>query len=108
MGGDEFALLLPEAADGGLAVIADKIWHPLADLFVSSSIGIAQFPSDCGTMDALMQYADSAMYHAKKQGRNNFQFYASELTPRTSEGLELEAALRRALKNVEFELYYQP
>ena len=117
LGGDEFAVLVLEVAGSeGLAIIADKILRALAEpfviegreLFVSCSIGIALCPDDSGDLDALMKYADSAMYYAKKQGRNNFQFYARELTARTSERLELVAALRRALKNREFELYYQP
>lgn len=117
LGGDEFALLALEVNGGkGLAAIADKILHALTEpividdreLFISCSIGIALCPNDSDDMDGLMQYADSAMYHAKKQGRNNFQFYARELTIRTSERLELVAALRHALKNGEFELYYQP
>lgn len=117
LGGDEFAVLLPEMRKGDdLATIAGKILHELAEpfliegreLFVTCSIGIALYPDDSSDVDALYKYADSAMYHAKKLGRNNFQFYAKELTQRTLERMEIEAALRKAQKNGELALYYQP
>ena len=117
LGGDEFAVLLPDMRKGGdLATIAGKILHELAEpftiegreLFVSGSIGIALYPDDSTEADALYKYADSAMYHAKKLGRNNFQFYAKELTAQTLERMEIEAALRKAQKNHELVLYYQP
>jgi diguanylate cyclase (GGDEF)-like protein/PAS domain S-box-containing protein len=117
LGGDEFAVLLPEVrADDNLAVISRKILDALVEpfniggkeMFVSASIGIAMYPSDSADIDGLFRYADSAMYHAKKQGRNNFQFYSAELTARSGERMALESALRRARKNKELELYYQP
>jgi diguanylate cyclase (GGDEF)-like protein/PAS domain S-box-containing protein len=117
LGGDEFAVLLPDMRKGDdLATIADKILHELAEpftidgreLFVTCSLGIALYPDDSSEVDVLFKYADSAMYHAKKLGRNNFQFYAKELTSRTLERMEIEAALRKAQKNGELALYYQP
>jgi diguanylate cyclase (GGDEF)-like protein len=117
LGGDEFAILLHELHGGDeLVDMASKILVRLAEpfmmegreLFVTCSIGIARFPSDATEADSLYKYADSAMYHAKKMGRNNFQFYTRDLTQRTVERLEAEAALRKAQKNGELVLYYQP
>ncbi|HSV54751.1 MAG TPA: ABC transporter substrate binding protein [Burkholderiaceae bacterium] len=116
-GGDEFAVLLPEVRHGSdLGTVADKMLQALVlpfsvagrEIYVSASIGIALYPDDSTEMEGLFKYADSAMYHAKSQGRNNFQFYAKELTARSSERLTMESALRRALPNGELELYYQP
>lgn len=117
LGGDEFAILLPEVREGDdLATVARKIIEAFQqafmvdgrELFVSASIGIATYPDDSADMDALLRYADSAMYHAKKMGRSNFQFYSHELTSRSTERMLLESALRKALKGDELELYYQP
>lgn len=117
LGGDEFAILLPQVRDSGdLALVAQKVIEAFQqpfqisgkELFISASIGIALYPSDSAEIDALFKYADSAMYHAKKKGRNNFQFYASELTARSAERMALDAALRKAIKKDELELYYQP
>jgi EAL domain-containing protein (putative c-di-GMP-specific phosphodiesterase class I) len=66
------------------------------------------YPSDGHDADELLRNADSAMYHAKGLGRNNFQFYASELTRRSTERLALDSQLRQAERNGELELYYQP
>ncbi len=116
-GGDEFGILLPQVRESDdLALLARKIVESFEvpfnifgkELFISTSIGIAIYPADSAEIDALFKYADSAMYHAKKMGRNNFQFYSHELTARSSEKMVLEAALRKARKNHELELYYQP
>jgi diguanylate cyclase (GGDEF)-like protein/PAS domain S-box-containing protein len=117
LGGDEFAVLLPDVREnadlsGVAARIVEAFGQPFQlsnkELFVSSSIGIALYPADSADIDALFKYADSAMYAAKKQGRNNFQFYSSDLTVRSVERMHLELALRKALANQELELYYQP
>jgi len=117
MGGDEFAILLPQVHEiAELSATADKIVKSFEqpfrvsgrELFISASVGIAQYPGDSADIDGLFRYADSAMYHAKKQGRNNFQFYARELSARSGERMVLEAALRHARSNGELELYYQP
>jgi PAS domain S-box-containing protein len=117
LGGDEFSVLLPNMRKGDdLAIVAGKILHELSqpfvvdgqELFISCSIGIALYPDDSTGIDALYKYADSAMYHAKQMGRNNFQFYQPEFTRRSQERLELEAALRRARQKGELALYYQP
>jgi diguanylate cyclase (GGDEF)-like protein/PAS domain S-box-containing protein len=117
LGGDEFAVLLPDVRRAeDVATVAAKILRHLAqplhvdgrDLVVTASIGIALYPVDGGELDALFKFADSAMYHAKKVGRNNFQFYAREFTMRSLERMDTEMALRKALKSGELELYYQP
>jgi diguanylate cyclase (GGDEF)-like protein/PAS domain S-box-containing protein len=117
LGGDEFAILMPEVhTSNDMAAMAAKIvkafeqsFHVSGrEMFISASIGIALYPSDSADIDALFRYADSAMYHAKKLGRNNFQFYARELTAHSGERMAMEAALRHARQNGELELYYQP
>lgn len=117
LGGDEFAALLPEVRDDeSLAVVARKILETLSDpfliegreIFVSASIGISVYPADSAEVEGLFRFADSAMYHAKKLGRNNYQFYSSEIMARSSERMVLESELRRAEKRNEFHLYYQP
>lgn len=117
LGGDEFAVLLPDVRKADdVAMVAGKILRYLAcpffvggrELFVTASIGVALYPGDGVDMDALFKYADSAMYHAKKMGRNNFQFYAREFTTRALERMDTEMALHKALKHNELDLYYQP
>jgi diguanylate cyclase (GGDEF)-like protein len=117
LGGDEFALLLPGVrGPEDVAAIAANVLRRLAEpffvdgreLFVTASIGIALCPADSASADTLLEFADAAMYHAKKSGRNNFQFYARELTVRSIERMDMELALRKARKNGELELYYQP
>lgn len=117
MGGDEFAVLITDVAHmDDLSVSAAKIVQKMSspfniegsELFVSASVGIASFPRDSEDIDDLMRYADSAMYHAKRRGRNNFQFYENELTSALTERVLIETALRHALEKNELELYYQP
>jgi diguanylate cyclase (GGDEF)-like protein/PAS domain S-box-containing protein len=117
LGGDEFAILLPEVREGlDLGGIARKIIDAFSspfvlaerEYFVTCSIGVVVYPSDGHDADELLRNADSAMYHAKGLGRNNFQFYASELTRRSTERLALDSQLRQAERNGELELYYQP
>jgi EAL domain-containing protein (putative c-di-GMP-specific phosphodiesterase class I) len=78
------------------------------ELYIGTSIGITLFPNDGTEVNDLIKRADVAMYHAKEQGRNNYQFYSAAYNLATSEHLSLEARLRRALDNNELELYYQP
>ncbi len=75
---------------------------------ISASIGIGIFPEDGVDADTLLQHADAAMYHAKKNGRNSFQFFAPVMNVFARERLEIESGLRRALTQGEFELHYQP
>jgi len=117
LGGDEFAVILQDVRhDVDLGIIARKILASFSEPFevqgkmlnVTTSIGIVSCPGDSQDIAELMQFADSAMYHAKAQGKNCFQFYSIELTACATERLSLEAALRQAVKRGEFELYYQP
>ncbi|MFM9836084.1 MAG: EAL domain-containing protein [Methylophilaceae bacterium] len=117
IGGDEFAILVLDVNhDDDLAGLAAKISEKLAEpfnienisFFVTVSAGIACYPTDSDNIEDLMKYADTAMYQAKKQGRNNFQFYTPELTQNVIEHLAIATALRYAIKKNELSLHYQP
>ncbi|HSH41793.1 MAG TPA: EAL domain-containing protein [Arenicellales bacterium] len=116
LGGDEFVVLLPEIEQGTrVAKVAEKILAAVARRYtlagqefrITVSIGIALYPDDGEDVDTLLNNADLAMYHAKQQDRNNFQFYSSELAADSLNRLTLEAGLRNALKRDEFVLFYQ-
>lgn len=116
-GGDEFVILLAEIEQHrDAAQIAEKLVAAMLaphfidghELHVTLSIGISIYPDDADTAEAVMKNADAAMYHAKAKGRNNYQFYMSEMNNRAVQRLFVENSLRRALKNDEFELHYQP
>ncbi|MFI7857890.1 EAL domain-containing protein [Pseudomonas promysalinigenes] len=121
MGGDEFTLLLQPRATRDMALnraihVAENILGGLVrpfvlegrEFFVTASIGIALSPQDGNELSQLMKNADTAMYHAKERGKNNFQFYQTEMNASALERLELESDLRHALEQNEFILYYQP
>ncbi|MBA1294792.1 EAL domain-containing protein [Pseudomonas lurida] len=121
MGGDEFTLLLQPRVNRELALnraihVAEQILASLVkpfvlegrEFFVTASIGIALSPQDGNELSQLMKNADTAMYHAKERGKNNFQFYQADMNASALERLELESDLRHALDQNEFVLYYQP
>ncbi len=117
LGGDEFVLLLRDVEHiRALAGISDKIlalfkepfYINSHEVFVTASIGIATFPADGVTADALLKNADTAMYHAKELGRNGYQFFAEEMNEKVQERLKMETRLRKALERKELFLLYQP
>ena len=117
MGGDEFALILPDTVgDADVAALCTAIIDALAapfvlqgqQLFVSASIGIARSPEDGVDAEALLKSADTAMYAAKNHGRSNFQFFSAAMHAAMALRVKLEAELHQALTAREFILHYQP
>jgi diguanylate cyclase (GGDEF)-like protein/PAS domain S-box-containing protein len=117
LGGDEFALILVmHEGQQGVAMIAKKIREVLGPPFllkghevnVTASIGITVHPDDSSDPDTLIKYADTAMYQAKHAGRDTYRFFTAQMNVDVLARLNLEIALRRALENEEFVLYYQP
>jgi diguanylate cyclase (GGDEF)-like protein len=117
LGGDEFAIIVEDLKHGqDASLVADKILKLLSQsvtvdesvLYISSSIGISIYPDDGVSVSNLVKYADAAMYKAKDEGRNNFQYYSAEMTELAFERVVMDASLREALKNEDFIVYYQP
>lgn len=117
LGGDEFTVLLTHLAKAEDAArvakrIIDAVSVPLLlgdeEVVVTPSIGISVFPYDGDGVEDLVKSADTAMFHAKENGKNNYQFYTNSMSTSAFERLSMENALRKALGNDEFELHYQP
>jgi diguanylate cyclase len=117
LAGDEFVVVLNEIeslrdAESVASSILQDISRPIAlsglEVHVSASIGISVYPENGADAETLLQHADAAMYHAKKNGRNCMQFFTSTMNAFARERLELENGLRRAINRGEFELHYQP
>ncbi len=117
LGGDEFTVLLTDiAALQDAAKVARRIINAVSkpfnldghEVIVTTSIGISLFPADGKDVVTLIKNADTAMYHAKDLGRNNFQFYTKSMNATAYERLLLENHLRKALEREEFLLYFQP
>ena len=108
LGGDEFVLLLPRANAAGAQRVAGKVAQAFNapfqvgphELTLGCSVGVALYPQDGRDFDALVQSADMAMYGAKRQGRNTYRFFTSQMQAQSMRALELENALRRALERV--------
>ena len=116
-GGDEFLVLLPEINDEQEVVsVTERILgvftHPILlegnEVYMSTSIGISLYPNDGTEMETLVKQADTAMYYAKEQGKNNYQFYTAGLNIKANQLLSTENSLRKALARGEFILHYQP
>ncbi|MCE5182256.1 MAG: EAL domain-containing protein [Betaproteobacteria bacterium] len=117
LGGDEFTVILPDMENAiDASQVAQKIIDALAmpftlegqQVFITASIGISFYPANGDTVEALTKTADIAMYHAKEQGRNNYQFFRRSASDETSALFTLEHGLRQALERNELSLNYQP
>jgi len=116
MGGDEFVILLhpalPADADAVAKRALETIAHPVTvyeqQVYVGASIGIATYPDDGLDAVALLRCADTAMYQAKDNGRNTFQFYTPAMNLKALQQFAIETSLRQALEKNEMLLYYQP
>lgn len=117
LGGDEFAVIITKEKDiEAVDVIANKIIREISKPFmlnnkegyVTASIGIVIFPEDGDDVEELLTKADSAMYKAKANGRNNFQFFTKEMDVDAQQKRELTTELRAAMKHGQFEVWFQP
>ena len=117
LGGDEFTIILEGVAKTKAAtLISEKVLRAFQTPFllddktltISTSIGISLYPNDADNADSLIKFADTAMYHAKSSGRNNFQFYTSKLNEIATRHVQLESGLKEAIQRKELSLVYQP
>ena len=115
-GGDEFVMLFPDITRAeDISLIAEKILRNLSDVYalngtdvhITASIGISVFPDNGDEQEVLVKNADTTLYYAKEQGRNNFQFYSATINENALERLILQSHLRKANNN-EFIVHYQP
>jgi len=117
LGGDEFTVLISDLEDARqIASVAERILESLSisfdvkdeEIVIGGSIGITVSPADGIDVETLLGNSDTAMYHAKRHGRNTFQFYTESMKAAAFKRLTLENNLRRAIDRGEFRLYYQP
>src|SRR5262249_9097242 len=117
LGGDEFTIVVAnvegEADASAVACrISDVLREPVAiagrQMVVTASLGMAMYPRDGGDAMTLLRHADTAMYHAKESGRNNWQIYHRGMTAQALQRLDLEQCIRQALAENEFQVHYQP
>ena len=117
LGGDEFIIILENIQD---EINVKSVLHNILKNFdqpfivsdrtfsLGSSIGVAMYPKDGHTVLELLKNADTAMYHSKKEGRNRYSYYHKDMNADTQEKFKIEEEMQFALKNNEFEVYYQP
>ncbi|SHN27854.1 sensor domain-containing protein [Gracilibacillus kekensis] len=115
-GGDEFIVLLQQTTLSKTTEVADQLMTSLSqpydlegiDIVTTPSIGISVYPQDAQDSKTLIKKADNAMYHAKRMGKSNYQFYHDSMHSKIQGNIELESLLRKAIKRNEFSLFYQP
>ena len=116
-GGDDFIVMLMDILDAEQAAAAadlllTALHNPFVlddkEIYVGASIGIALYPANGDEFDVLIKNAESAMYYAKDQGRNNYQFFSKEIQAATADRFAIENELRGAIRGSELRLYYQP
>lgn len=117
LGGDEFLMLFPDISSvKDISAVAKKILDKLSEVFVlndnevyiTASIGISIFPENGDSIEALAKNADAAMYYAKDQGRNNYQFYSESINANAIERIRMQGNLRKAVKQNQITVHYQP
>jgi len=117
LGGDEFIMLFPDVTRReGVSAIAEKILARMSEayvlneteVYITASVGISLFPDDGEEIEALVKNADTALYYAKELGRNNYQFYSATINDNALERLSIQGHLRRAIKENDFVVHYQP
>ena len=116
IGGDEFNVLLEDVTETQIATTAQRILDHISkpylikdqQVFVSASIGIAVYPKDAEDIETLTKNADSAMYQAKDQGKDSYQFFTSDLKEKINHRIEVGNALHKAIEADELKLVYQP
>jgi len=117
IGGDEFAFCLTNfsgvdsparVAQGLLSEITRPYTLRNQEVFITASVGIAIYPADGQALETLVKNADTAMYHAKREGRNNYQFYTPSMNATAIQRLAMESALRKAIELNQLRVFYQP
>ena len=117
IGGDEFTFIIPDISDKKITTgVAERVLNLFKEsfqisgkeMFISTSIGIAFYPDDGNDVETLLKNADVAMYKAKETGKNTFCYYASDMNQEAKARINIENKMRYAIKNNDFQLYYQP
>lgn len=117
LGGDEFTVILEEleeidtvihVTERIISMVAERILIGDSEIQLTCSVGIAHYPTDATDAETLLQNADTAMYRAKKNGRNRYQFFTADMHAQALSRLERESEIRKAVSRNQFVLHYQP